>query len=111
EGYRSVAGRRFTQGSLGTLMLRYELRSDGPPDPKAGEQRSTWTIVELCRVLQVGYQTVYQWITNGKLQANKIKGRWIITADARTRKRLVKFKDIQRERKSHHQSTNNALKP
>lgn len=111
EGYRSASGRSFTQGSLGTVMLRYELRPDHPTASETGGQQTNWTIVALCRELQVGYQTVYQWITSGKLQAQKIKGRWIITADSQARKLLVGFKELQRERKAHHQSASNALKP
>jgi len=106
EGYRSPSGKEFTKGSLSTIMLRYDLRTQDKPKPTALKAKSMWTIGELSRELQVGYATVHQWITKGKVKADKTNGRWVIKADEEERKRLVEFQTRQRERKQHHQLTN-----
>jgi len=108
EGYRSPSGNEFTKGSLNTVMLRYDLRPN-KQHANTTSARSTWTITELARELQVGYATVYQWITKGKVQADKIDGRWIIKANESERAKLVEFKSHQRDRKQHHQRTSSSL--
>ena len=109
EGYRSPSGNEFTKGSLNTVMLRYDLRSNDKQHAKTTSAKSTWTTSELARELQVGYATVYQWITKGKVQADKIGGRWIINANESERAKLIGFQSHQRERKQHHQHTSNSL--
>lgn len=108
EGYRSSSGKEFTRGSLSTIMLRYDLW----PHVKRIVQKakSMWTISELSRELNVGYATVHQWITKGKVEADKINGRWVLKADKTERMRLIEFQDHQRERKQYHQFTTNSPK-
>ena len=90
-------------------MLRYDLRPNSKQHANTTSAKSTWTITELARELQVGYATVYQWITKGKVQADKIEGRWVIKANESERAKLIGFKSHQHERKQHHQHTSNSL--
>lgn len=43
------------------------------------EEKKMYTIEEICDLLHVTRRTTYSWIKSGKLRANKIGKRWLIT--------------------------------
>lgn len=109
EGFRAPNGKAFGKASVRMLLLRTKLSaSRRRPD---GLRVDEWLIPELAAELEIGHQTIYGWIRKGRAEARQLpNGRWVITADADTRRELTAFKAHQRQRREHHQSASRAAK-
>lgn len=103
EGFRTVEGKPFNEGSVRMLMTRQGLRSLRNQPYRAVRLREhEWLIPELARELGVGLATVYEWIQEERVTARKLKdGRWVITADGAKREELAAYQARRRRRPAH----------
>src|SRR5262249_41035273 len=103
EGFRTVDGKPFSEGSVRMLMSRHGLHSlRNQPGPAIKLKKQEWLIPELARELGGGQATVYEWIREKRVTARKLKdGRWVITAGRAKRQELAAYQARRRRRPAH----------
>jgi DNA invertase Pin-like site-specific DNA recombinase len=103
EGFRTVDGKPFSEGSVRMFMTRQRLCSlRNRPNPAVKLRKHEWLIPELARELGVGHATVYAWIREERVTARKLKdGRCVITADKAKCRELAAYQARRRRRPAH----------
>jgi DNA invertase Pin-like site-specific DNA recombinase len=107
EGLRTSRGLPFNEGRVRMLMVRHGLRSARQRHKSSSCTlgKDEWFIPDLVHKLHVGYHTIYQWRLGGQIEGRKGEdGRWIVTADETTCRRLTTFQARQRQVKQRHES-------
>jgi hypothetical protein len=107
EGLRTVDSKPFTEQCVRMIMLRQGLRSKRSRSCRSsirlGEHE--WLIGELAKELAVGYGTIHRWIVARRVEARKLDGRWVVTADAAKRRELTVFQTRRAQRRGHRESS------
>jgi hypothetical protein len=107
ERLRTVDGKPFTERCVRMIMLRQGLRSKRNRSCRSsirlGEHE--WLIGALAKELEVGYGTIHQWIVAHRVEARKLDGRWIVTADAAKRRELTAFQTRRTQRRGNQESS------
>jgi DNA invertase Pin-like site-specific DNA recombinase len=108
DGFRAPNGKPFGEAGIRTLLFRYGIRvaPRGPTTRRENLGADDWFISDLANKLRVGYQTVYGWIRNKRIEARQLDdGRWVLTADVAKCRELIGFQSQQRRRRHYHEST------
>ena len=78
---------RFNGRLIRAMMSRHGSVPRGPKAPPTDDPND-WRLADLAAELNMPLVTLYGWMRRGRLEARRVSGQWVITADREERRRL-----------------------